>query len=111
MIRTTGNSEHYFWGNGCDGWHLLKSATLSVIQERMPPTARETTHYHARAQQLFYVLRGIATFVSHEEEFSVRAGESFYVQPGTRHSIRNDQDDDLHFLVISEPPAQGDRHP
>jgi hypothetical protein len=35
MIKSTENSEHYQWGNLCDGWHLLKSDTLSVIQEKM----------------------------------------------------------------------------
>ena len=30
------NAEHYRWGPHCDGWHLLKSETLSVIQQRMP---------------------------------------------------------------------------
>ena len=32
------NSEHYAWGGVCDGWHLLKSPVLSVIQERVPPS-------------------------------------------------------------------------
>jgi hypothetical protein len=31
------NAEHYNWGGACDGWHLLKSAALSVIQESVPP--------------------------------------------------------------------------
>ena len=30
------NAEHYVWGDGCDGWHLLKHPDLSVIQERVP---------------------------------------------------------------------------
>jgi hypothetical protein len=29
------NAEHYNWGPGCDGWHLLKDPELSVIKERM----------------------------------------------------------------------------
>jgi hypothetical protein len=36
MIKSTENAENYKWGNNCDGWHLLKSDSLSVIQERMP---------------------------------------------------------------------------
>ena len=34
-------AEHYTWGGVCDGWHLLKDPTLSVIQERVPPGAGE----------------------------------------------------------------------
>jgi hypothetical protein len=29
-------SEHYVWGGICDGWHLVKTAQLSMIHERMP---------------------------------------------------------------------------
>ena len=27
------NSEHYTWGERCSGWHLLKSSTISVIED------------------------------------------------------------------------------
>ncbi|PKF76460.1 cupin domain-containing protein, partial [Vibrio sp. vnigr-6D03] len=29
------NAEHYVWGERCDGWHLVKSTSLSVIQEKV----------------------------------------------------------------------------
>jgi hypothetical protein len=29
-------AEHYVWGGTCDGWHLVRSLELSIIQERMP---------------------------------------------------------------------------
>ena len=31
------NAEHYVWGEICDGWHLVKDAKLSVIEEQMVP--------------------------------------------------------------------------
>lgn len=30
-------AEHYAWGQGRDGWHLLEDASLCVVEERMPP--------------------------------------------------------------------------
>jgi hypothetical protein len=30
------NAEHYIWGDQCDGWHLVSTSDLSIIQERMP---------------------------------------------------------------------------
>ena len=44
------NAEHYTWGDACDGWHLLRDPTLSVIRERVPPSAGEVKHYHARVE-------------------------------------------------------------
>jgi len=46
MINSIQNTDHYTWGVNCDGWHLLKSDTLSVIQERMPHNTKEQLHYH-----------------------------------------------------------------
>ena len=60
MIVNKENAEHYYWGQNCDGWHLLKSDSLSVIQERMPAGTAESRHYHEKSQQLFFVLSGEA---------------------------------------------------
>jgi len=109
MITSTQNAEHYTWGNDCDGWHLLKSDSLSVIQERMPPNTGEQLHFHHHAQQVFYILSGTATFEVVGEVFTVEASQSIHIPPETRHRILNKGADDLHFLVISEPKAHGDR--
>jgi len=45
-------SEHYTWGNNCDGWHLLKTDNLSIIQERMFSGTNEAFHFHHKTQQL-----------------------------------------------------------
>jgi mannose-6-phosphate isomerase-like protein (cupin superfamily) len=109
MITSTQNAEHYIWGNECDGWHLLKSDSLSVIQERMPSGTGEQLHYHERAQQVFYILSGMATFEVDGELKAVNPGESIHIKPLTKHRIINNGSEDLHFLVISEPKAHGDR--
>jgi len=109
MITSTQNAEHYTWGDNCDGWPLLKSDTLSVIQERMPPGTGEQLHYHKLAQQVFYILSGAATFEVNGEVLTVQANESIHITPNTHHCIFNTSQADLHFLVISEPKSQGDR--
>lgn len=109
MITSTENAEHYTWGAQCDGWPLLRSDSLSVIQERMPPGTSEQLHYHERAQQVFYILSGTATFEIEGVLETVLPNQSIHIQPGARHRIVNDGDVDLHFLVISEPKTLGDR--
>ncbi len=73
MKRDKKSSEHYTWGQNCDGWHLLKTNSLSVIQERMPPNTSEALHYHQKAQQFFYILLGQATFEMEGEIFEVKS--------------------------------------
>jgi len=109
MITSTDNAEHYTWGTNCDGWPLLRSDSLSVIEERMPPGTSEQLHYHERAQQVFYILSGTANFEVEGELKTVNANQSIHIKPNTKHRIINDEDADLHFLVISEPKSHGDR--
>lgn len=110
MPKSIRNAEHYVWGEKCDGWHLLKTDSLSVIQELMPPGTSEQLHYHERAQQLFYILEGIAHFEVEGEELIVHAKESLHILPATKHKIQNRQKNELlHFLVISVPKSHGDR--
>ena len=107
--RSITDVEHYTWGNHCDGWHLLVSDGLSVIQERMPPDTSEEMHYHVKAQQLFYVLSGDATFIVDGRQSLISANESIHIPAGLIHKILNRGEHDLNFIVISEPKSKGDR--
>lgn len=109
MKITLSDCEHYTWGNACDGWHFLKSPTLNVIKEQMPSGTSEALHYHAKAQQLFYILSGLATFEIEGELLEVKANEVMHIAAGKRHRIFNNQEEVLVFLLVSEPPAQNDR--
>ena len=103
------NAEHYNWGDGCDGWHLLKGDGLSVIQERVPPGKFEIKHFHHHSRQFFYILSGEATMVVNNERITLRAGQGIEIPPGTRHQFRNDSAAEVNFLVISCPKSHGDR--
>lgn len=109
MISSTENAEYYTWGDNCDGWHLLKTDNLSVIEESMPVGTQEKMHLHQIAQQLFYILSGEATFIIDDLRAVVKAKQSIHIVANTKHSISNSGDQDLKFLVISAPKAHGDR--
>jgi mannose-6-phosphate isomerase-like protein (cupin superfamily) len=84
-------AEHYTWGEICDGWHLLKGETLSVIEERILSGGSEIPHHHAHARQFFYVLAGALSF-------EMNGG---VVDVASRQGIE--------ILVVSNPPTTGDR--
>lgn len=103
------NAEHYTWGINCDGWHLLKTESLSVIQERMPAGTFENLHYHCKTQQLFYILAGEAIMEIENKVFVLSANESLHIPKKVEHKICNNGNSDLLFLVISQPKSHGDR--
>lgn len=105
----TSTAEHYQWGQYCDGWHLLKQTDLSVIEERVPPSAQEQRHYHARSRQFFYILQGQASLEIDGAIVELQARQGIEVPPGVPHQFRNLSNSEVVFLVISAPRAHGDR--
>ena len=110
-IVSVDNAEHYIWGGICDGWHLLKSAGLSVIQERVPPGGTEVKHYHELAHQFFFVLSGEATLEIADQKLTISPHQGLSVPPKVPHRLFNESQQDLSFIVISAPTSQGDRFP
>lgn len=103
------NAEHYLWGDNCDGWHLVKNEELSIIHERMPVNTTEVLHYHNKARQFFFILKGVATIQIEDEIIRLNPQEGLEVPPLMEHQMRNESNQDVEFLVISQPNSRGDR--
>jgi len=78
-MKSIKNAESYTWGDGCVGWHLLKTDSLSIIQEKMPPGSSEQLHFHKHSQQVFYILSGVATFEIDGQVVVINAKESIHI--------------------------------
>jgi mannose-6-phosphate isomerase-like protein (cupin superfamily) len=102
-------AEHYSWGDRCDGWHLVKQPSLSVIRECMPPGTAEVNHVHGRARQFFYVLAGVAVLDMAGVPMELHPGEGLEIAPGVPHQMKNSGTEDVEFLVVSQPQSHGDR--
>jgi mannose-6-phosphate isomerase-like protein (cupin superfamily) len=108
-IVSLDNAEHYTWGGVCDGWHLLKSSALSIIQERVPPGGAEVKHYHEKAHQFFFVLSGEATLEIEDKKLALGPQQGVSVPPNVPHRLLNETKQDLSFIVVSVPMSHGDR--
>src|SRR5262249_13265616 len=100
---------HYAWGEGCDGWNFVDTPELSVKMERMPPHTAEQEHFHERARQFFFILKGTAVFDTPEGPVEVSEQQGLEIPPGLRHRIRNEGTVDLEFILCSQPSTKGDR--
>ena len=101
--------KHYTWGDACDGWNLVDRPGLSVKQERMPPHTAEREHFHEKARQFFFILEGVAVFETDKGRFELTARQGLEMEPGIKHRIMNESDDDLVFILCSQPSTTGDR--
>jgi len=102
-------ASHYTWGSGCEGWHLVQTSALSIIEERMPPGTSEVRHYHEKANQFFYLLRGYLSIEVSGNELVLSPGQDIQITAGEPHQVHNQGSVDAEFLVVSNPPSHGDR--
>ena len=103
------NAEHHTWGSGCDAWHLVRTPGLNIIEEQMPPGARETPHHHVHARQFFFVLAGELTLVVEQQPVTLHPHQGLEIAPGELHQAVNRSAAPVRFLVASQPPSHGDR--
>jgi len=101
--------KHYVWGAGCDGWNMVDQPGLSVKLEKMPPHTSEEMHYHGKARQFFFILKGVAAFETPAGRIEVMAQQGLEIPPLLRHRIINDTEEDLEFILSSQPSTAGDR--
>lgn len=106
-------AEHYKWGgpNGdaADGWYLVKTPDVHIIEEEMPSGTSETLHHHAHARQFFFVLKGELTMEVEFHTFTLQVGEGIEIGPGQLHRAFNRGSSAVRILVTSQPPSHGDR--
>lgn len=101
--------KHYEWASGCDGWNYVDNDALSVKQESMVPGTSEKLHYHEKAQQFFYLLKGVATFELEGIHYTVKAGEGIHIAPGIKHRVLNNGSEAIEFILSSQPSTANDR--
>jgi mannose-6-phosphate isomerase-like protein (cupin superfamily) len=100
---------HYKWGKNCDGWNFVDEKSLSVKLEKMPPNTSEQKHYHEKANQFFYILKGEAVFEIQRERICVKQEQGIFIEAGKEHRILNEAEEDLEFILTSQPSTVGDR--
>ena len=101
--------KHYQWGENCDGWNLVDETSLSVKLEKMPPHTSEQKHFHQYSQQFFYIIKGEAVFEIQRERIIVKTEEGIHIKAGIEHRIINESNEDLEFLLSSQPSTANDR--
>jgi mannose-6-phosphate isomerase-like protein (cupin superfamily) len=109
MPISKSTAAQFAWREVCDGWTLMSTSSLHVVQERMPPGTHELRHKHATTYQFYFVLEGHATVVLDDGALPVLAGQGVAIPRGVPHQIRNDSTGAVEFLVISSRPPREDR--
>ena len=75
----------------------------------LEPGASIGYHQHVDEEDIYYILRGIATVNDNGQIITVYPGECVYLRAGDSHGIANDGQEPLEFISIiltHKPPAR-----
>ncbi|NCD72155.1 cupin domain-containing protein [Mucilaginibacter agri] len=104
-----GRGAPYAWGDNCLAWNLIDRDDLSIKQELMPAGTAEQLHYHNKANQFFFILKGAATFEIDTVQTVITEHQGIEIKAGQQHRIMNLGTGDLEFILYSQPSTKNDR--
>ncbi len=66
-------------------------------------------HYHNEVEETFFFLEGTPLMIVDDEEYRVRPGDAFRLEPGEAHNIVNDTGQDTRLIFIKVPYLPEDK--
>lgn len=75
----------------------------SLAEARLPAGASTQEHYHAKAEEIYYITHGTGRMRIEGEERDVRAGDAIAILPGQRHKLWNTGGETLRLLCCCAP--------
>jgi mannose-6-phosphate isomerase-like protein (cupin superfamily) len=84
------------------------SRLQSLAEAIIAPGAATALHRHRTTEELYYILEGHAMMTLGADVFSVSAGDTVCISPGTPHRIENTGTVPLRILCASTPAYSHD---
>lgn len=75
----------------------------SLAEARLPPGSSTAPHFHARTEEIYYILEGRGQMTIGDESREVGPGDAIAIPPGAIHTIRNTGPAVLKFLCCCAP--------
>jgi mannose-6-phosphate isomerase-like protein (cupin superfamily) len=84
------------------------SVQQSFAEATLAPGGETAEHYHPRAEEIYWFVRGEARLRLGSEEAQVRAGDCVVIAPGTPHKLWNHGAEPLVLMCCCAPPYAPD---
>ena len=80
----------------------------SLAEARVPVGGSTKEHYHAKAEEIYYITHGQGRIRIEGETREVRAGDAVPILPGQRHKLWNTGSEPLRLLCCCAPAYEHD---
>ncbi len=75
----------------------------SLAEARLPVGGATQEHYHAQAEEIYYITHGTARIRIEAETREVAAGDAIAIGPGQKHKLWNTGNEPLRLLCCCAP--------
>lgn len=75
----------------------------SLAEAIVPAGVMTKRHYHENAEELYHITAGEGLMMLGNDQFSVAAGDTVCISPGTEHCIKNTGEQNLTILCSCSP--------
>lgn len=76
----------------------------SLAEAIVPAGGRTLPHAHHRSEELYHFTSGTGVMQLGKQSFTVQAGDTVHIPPGTMHALINSGTEELRLLCCSAPP-------
>ena len=80
----------------------------SLAEATLAPGQATQRHYHARSEEIYFLLDGEGEMEVEGESARVRIGDAILIPAGAWHQIRASEGQELRFLCCCSPPYRHD---
>jgi mannose-6-phosphate isomerase-like protein (cupin superfamily) len=80
------------------------TTSQSLAEASLPPGGSTQRHYHARSEEIYFLLEGRADMELEGEHRELGPGEAVAIPPGAWHEIKTLGDAEVRFLCCCAPP-------
>jgi mannose-6-phosphate isomerase-like protein (cupin superfamily) len=88
---------------------LYHTSKQSLAEATLEPDEATQRHYHARTEEIYFILEGSGRMEVDGDARTVRPGDAVLIPPGARHRLENTGGSELRILCCCAPPySHGD---
>jgi len=105
--------EPYVTKDGCEIRELMHpnahgNRNQSFAEATVRPGQKTALHLHHSSEEIYHFTRGRGVMTCGEERFSVKAGDTVCIAPGTPHCVENTGSSPLKILCVCSPQYSHD---
>jgi mannose-6-phosphate isomerase-like protein (cupin superfamily) len=103
-LESLARVEAFVTKDGSTIRELHHTEVQSLAEATLEPSEATERHYHARTEEIYFVVKGSGTLEVDGETAAVRPGDAVLIPAGARHTLENTGTSELRILCCCVPP-------